>query len=227
MSRAALDHLVVLAHTLDEGVAWCEATLGVTPSAGGAHPLMGTHNRLLRLRSASGQPAYLEILAVDPGQTPQRTAPLKRWFDLDQPALQARLRQHGPSLQHWVARCPDVQGAGRAWQALGLERGPVLTASRQTAHGLLSWQITVRDDGQRLLDGTLPTLIQWGDQHPVDQLPDAGLELLDFRLSLPDPAPLDAALQALALPVPVHAGPPQLQATLLSPRGRVTLQSLT
>jgi hypothetical protein len=30
-----LDHLVVAARTLDEGVAWCEATLGVTPGPGG------------------------------------------------------------------------------------------------------------------------------------------------------------------------------------------------
>ena len=42
----ALDHLVVAARSLDEGVRWCAATLGVTPGPGGKHPLMGTHNRL-------------------------------------------------------------------------------------------------------------------------------------------------------------------------------------
>ncbi|MDD0811773.1 VOC family protein [Curvibacter sp. RS43] len=225
MSAATLDHLVVLAATLDEGVAWCEATLGLTPGPGGAHPLMGTHNRLLRLDRPNGPPSYLEILAIDPSQTPQRQPPLKRWFDLDQPELQAQLRQQGPSLQHWVARCPDVQAACRAWQTQGLARGPVLAASRQTASGLLSWQITVRDDGQRLLGGTLPTLIQWGAQHPVDQLPASGLQLLDFSLSLPEPAPLSAALQALALEVPVQRGPAQLHARLLSPRGPVSLRS--
>ena len=44
-----LDHLVVLADTLSEGVSWCEATLGVTPGPGGEHPLFGTHNRLLSI----------------------------------------------------------------------------------------------------------------------------------------------------------------------------------
>ena len=39
---AQLDHLVIMANSLDEGVAWCEATLGVTPGPGGEHPLMGT-----------------------------------------------------------------------------------------------------------------------------------------------------------------------------------------
>jgi hypothetical protein len=47
-----LDHLVIAAATLEEGVAWCEATLGVTPGPGGKHPLMGTHNRLLSIATA-------------------------------------------------------------------------------------------------------------------------------------------------------------------------------
>ena len=43
---AQVDHLVIAASTLNEGVAWCEKTLGITPGAGGEHPLFGTHNRL-------------------------------------------------------------------------------------------------------------------------------------------------------------------------------------
>ena len=62
---ANLDHLVVMANTLDEGVAWCEATLGVTPGPGGEHPLMGTHNRLLRIDSDAFSRAYLELIAIN------------------------------------------------------------------------------------------------------------------------------------------------------------------
>ena len=49
-----LDHLVVAAATLDDGIAWCERTLGHVPQAGGRHAFMGTHNRILRavLRAA-------------------------------------------------------------------------------------------------------------------------------------------------------------------------------
>ena len=32
MSGAEVDHLVVAATSLEQGVAWCEATLGITPS---------------------------------------------------------------------------------------------------------------------------------------------------------------------------------------------------
>ena len=39
MTFVAVDHLVIAAATLDEGVAWCEATLGVTPGPGGRHAI--------------------------------------------------------------------------------------------------------------------------------------------------------------------------------------------
>ena len=56
-----LDHLVVIAPTLADGVAWCESTLGVTPGPGGEHPLMGTHNRLIHISSPTHPRAYLEV----------------------------------------------------------------------------------------------------------------------------------------------------------------------
>ena len=37
---ARVDHLVVAAASLEEGAAWCEATLGVAPAAGGEHVLV-------------------------------------------------------------------------------------------------------------------------------------------------------------------------------------------
>ena len=46
----ALDHLVVAARTLEEGVAWVESRLGIAMGPGGKHAAMGTHNRLLSRR---------------------------------------------------------------------------------------------------------------------------------------------------------------------------------
>jgi hypothetical protein len=46
-----VDHLVVLTPDLATGVAWCERTLGIAPTAGGEHPLMGTHNRIFNISS--------------------------------------------------------------------------------------------------------------------------------------------------------------------------------
>ena len=214
-SRAGIDHLVVAAPSLAEGVAWCEATLGLTPGPGGAHALFGTHNRLLRLHSTVHPKAYLEIIAIDPAATPTRPPPLRRWFDLDDPALRERLRREGPQLIHWVASVPNIDAACARLRALGIERGPVIDASRPTPQGLLRWRITVRDDGQRLFGGALPTLIQWGDTHPADGMTGADLGLQGLTLQHPDAGRLTAALTAIGLDgVAVHTGPAGLRADL-------------
>lgn len=221
---AAIDHLVIAANTLAEGVAWCEATLGVTPGPGGEHTLFGTHNRLLKLNAPDAPNAYLEIIAVNPSATPTRPAPLKRWFDLDQAALRSRLENEGPQPVHWVASVPDLAAALVAWRALGIHRGPALTASRPTPNGLLQWQIAVRDDGQRLLGGCLPTLIQWGEVHPAHSLPESGLALRGLKLSHPQNGLLRAALQAIGLHgVAVNNGSAHLIAELGTPLGEKTL----
>lgn len=224
---AAIDHLVVGAATLADGVAWCEQTLGITPGPGGTHPLFGTHNRLLRLDGPEQDPpAYLEIIAIDPGAAPSRTAPLKRWFDLDDTALRQRLQANGPQLIHWVARVPDLTATLATWSDMGLDRGPAIAASRPTPAGLLQWRLSVRDDGQRLLDGCLPTLIEWGEQHPARTMPPSGLRLNRLRLSHPQAEPLQRALAAAGLnAVAVEAGAAGLHAELHTARGNATLHS--
>lgn len=222
-----VDHLVVLAQDLASGAAWCERTLGVAPAAGGAHPLMGTHNRLVNLSGPAHPRAYLEIIAINPGATPELPMGSKRWFDMDSAALQAQVAQHGPQLIHWVAAVPDAAAARAALAAQGLERGEILSASRATPQGLLQWRITVRPDGQRLMGGCLPTLIEWGAQHPCDTLPASGATLQALALQHPDAAVLGAACQALGLgQVAIQSGPhARTTATLATPRGPVTLSS--
>jgi hypothetical protein len=225
---ATLDHLVVLAPSLASGVAWAEATLGVTPGPGGEHPLMGTHNRLLRLSNGKGQPgaAYLEIIAINPAATPTLQPSERRWFDMDDPALRERVAQHGPQLVHWVARVPDLTAALLAWRELGIDRGEARAASRPTPGGLLQWQISLRPDGQRLFDGCLPTLIEWGPHHPTAAMPGSGLALQSLALQHPQAALLQATCQAIGLnEVLISAGPARLSAQLATPRGTLTLHS--
>ena len=222
----SVDHLVVLAPSLAEGVAWCEATLGVVPGPGGEHPLMGTHNRLIPINTAAFPCAYLEIIAINREAVPQRAAGAKRWFDLDDDALQARLRAQGPQLAHWVAQVPDLPQALATLSAQGIDRGQVVAASRPTPQGLLRWQISVRDDGQRLFNGCLPTLIQWGDTHPTQAMADQGVALESLALAHPQAGALRQALDAVGLgAIPVHTGPARLQARLRTPRGPVNLIS--
>ena len=224
-----VDHLVVLAADLASGVAWCQHTLGITPTAGGEHPLMGTHNRIFNISSPAHPRAYLEVIAINSGATSTRPAGARRWFDMDDAALQQQVAQHGPQLIHWVASVPDVAERCAALSGLDIDRGPVLAASRPTPNGLLQWQITVRDDGLRLMDGCLPTLIQWGAVHPCDNLPASGVQLQQLRLQHPQSATLQAACEAIGVAshVAITAGDaPQLAAQLATPQGPVTLSSL-
>lgn len=218
-----VDHLVVAADTLAAGVAWCEATLGVAPAPGGEHPLMGTHNRLLRVATVNYPRAYLEIIAVQPGRRAEHG---RRWFDLDDEMLRDTLRRDGPRLVHFVAATDDVQRASAALSTQGIERGEVLRASRTSPRGVLEWQITVRPDGQRLWSGTLPTLIEWGALHPAPALPESAVSLQAVCACHPESAALSAAYEAIGLQgVTVKSGAPNLMAVLDTPRGRVRLES--
>jgi hypothetical protein len=165
-----LDHLVVLAPTLESGARHVSDALGCDTVEGGRHAAMGTHNRLLNLWG--GQ--YLEVVAIDP----QAEAPARpRWFGFDQPALQARLAD-GPFLAHWVARVERPKHLAR-WRSQYPRRiAPVLAMQR----GDFDWHITVPDDGSLPGDGLLPSLIQWtGPLHPSARLPEATLALRSLR----------------------------------------------
>ena len=217
-----VDHLVVAAHSLQEGIAWCESTLFVTPTQGGAHPLMGTHNLLLKIESPLFARAYLEIIAIDPQASDPRR---KRWFDLDDPQLREAIKLE-PRLVHFVASCDRSAVASSALDSLGIDRGPQLAAQRETADGPLKWKISVRDDGQRLFYGCLPTLIEWDGAHPAESLPDSGLKLLSLTATHPRPDDLFMAYRAIHLEqVGIEAGAPNLSACLMTPLGEVTLDS--
>ena len=212
----SVDHLVVGAATLEQGAAWCAATLGVLPGPGGQHPLMGTHNLLLAIGSPEFPRAYLEVIAID-AQTPAPSR--RRWFDLDDPALRATLAA-GPRLIHWVARCDDVVAACAALAAASIDRGEVLQAERDTPRGLLRWRISVRSDGARLAGGALPTLIEWGDTHPADSLAPSPVRLEALAVSR---LPVAVARQ---LPAGVSVAD-SFRATLATPLGPVRLEALS
>ena len=228
-----IDHLVVAARNLDEGVAWCEATLGITPNAGGEHENYGTHNRLFKIATPRYPMAYFEIIAINPAASAPKRNANKRWFDLDDAALQASIAKE-PALIHFVVNTTDVQLARNTWKAQGLDTGPVVHAHRRTGKGKLNWQITVRDDGQRLFDGTLPTLIQWGKPeaaepmrlHPRHSLPRSGVSLQTITVSHPSSEKLTKAFEAVHLKdIEVSNGEATISATLQTPKGLVVLQS--
>lgn len=229
--KTQIDHLVVVANTLEQGVQWCEDTIGVTPHAGGEHEKFGTHNRLVKIATPSNPYAYLEIIAINPAA---RVSARARWFDMDDPALQAEVATE-PKFVHFVVNTGDIQAARHALLAIGIDRGPVLAASRHTRRGLLEWRITVREDGQRLFNGALPTLIQWGKPddedpmrlHPRNSLPRSGVSLSGISITHPSADKLQAIYNSLELTgIPIFYGPANITVTLRTPNGTIQLKSL-
>jgi hypothetical protein len=191
VTRAQIDHLVVHAATLEQGVAWCERTLGITPGPGGEHPLMGTHNRVFSV----GNGAYAEIIAINPA-APRPTHP--RWFGMD--GVQ-RLQQVAvePRLVHFVVNVPNI---AEALKASPYDMGAALQASR----GELRWQISVRSDGALLEGGLIPTLIEWGELHPTTRMPASGLLLTGIRFEHPQIERIEAAHRAMGLSTGLQPG---------------------
>ncbi len=212
---ASLDHLVVAADGLDRGAAWVEARLGVTPSGGGRHPDMGTHNRVLKL----GTGRYLEVIAVDP-QAPRPAFP--RWFGLDDPAMQARLATR-PRLVAWVARTPHLDTLaekvyGRPVRVQAMRRGG------------LRWRFAFTRDGSLPGGGLLPHLIQWqAPAHPSADMPESGCTLLGLEGAHPHPEKLRSAVSLAGVDevITIFAAsarrPPGLRARMQTPRGTAFL----
>lgn len=176
--RSRLDHITVTAPALEAGADYVRQALGVSPQAGGEHPGMGTHNRLLKL----GERIYLEVIAVNPAASrPNRP----RWFQLDEPDAKRPVR-----LATWAARTDDIRAASAASPT---SLGVVEPMSR----GQLSWLITIPEDGGLPL-GIAPALIQWPDGiHPADRLEDRGCSLVRLEGFHPQAVEVTAVLRSI------------------------------
>lgn len=178
-----LDHITVAANDLAEGVAYVEKALGIAPPAGGAHPLMGTHNHLLRLSETS----FLEVIAPDP----QASAPTRpRWFALDDPQTHAALAS-SPKLMTWVVSTSDITSA---LVKIPQAARPAITVTR----GNLEWLISVPPDGSMPFGGAFPTLIEWPEgPHPASRMPDLGCALVAFEIRHPAADTIRTALSGV------------------------------
>lgn len=204
MPRSRVDHLIVTAASLKEGVDYVRRELGVEMQTGGEHVRMGTHNRLLKL----GEKLYLEVIAANPDAArPDRP----RWFQLDEPDS---IRT--PRLAAWAARCDDIHAAAAASP---VSLGKVEAMNR----GNFQWLITVPDDGRLPLQGLAPTLIQWrSEAHPADTLKDQGCSLIRLEGFHPRPGQVKSMLESIGFEgeFPVSPGEtPSLVAHIQTPAG--------
>ena len=163
-----LDHIVVAAQSIEQGVEYIREQLGVEIPKGGFHATMGTHNHLMQL----GNNAYLELIAINPeGAVPAHP----RWFALDDALMRESLRQQ-PRLITWVMNTTDIQNI-KAFADLDIGIPTALTRNN------LSWKIALTGDGRLLGNGLLPYVIQWhSEPHPSGGMADLGCRLESLEL---------------------------------------------
>ncbi len=179
-----LDHLVVVAPIIEEGLGHVYDCIGVEMMPGGQHPEMGTHNRLLRL----GDDVFLEVIAVDP-TAPGPNHP--RWYGLDDDQILHTAWDSGRRLSAWVAQT-------QAMDEVLIAHGEMLGHKVQVSRGDRSWDFALRPDGMLPLGGAVPPIIDWGVRgNPAQDMPDLGLRLVAFGLEHPDPDVVHALYDSL------------------------------
>ncbi len=204
-----IDHLVYAVKDLHEGMRRIADLTGVEPVIGGRHQGWGTWNALLSL----GRNTYLEIIAPDPGQPDPE---LPRVLGVDAIAE--------PRLTRWAAGTGDLAGLENSAREHGFTLGKIIEGQRQKPDGtVLQWRNS--DPRTDPGDGIVPFFIDWKNSvHPAVSSP-AGCELLEFWAEHPEPAGLQAKLNALGLNLTVtQAAQPALIAKIRTPRGIMMLK---
>jgi Glyoxalase-like domain len=188
-----LDHLTIIAPSLEVGAAHVCDQIGIEMSAGGKHPEMGTHNRLLRL----GDEVFLEVIAVDPAAE-MSTRP--RWFGLDDADAVQSAWDKGRRLRAWVAQTNDLDTV--------LARHGVLPGHKtRVSRGDRSWVFSVPPDGSLPIDGVAPSVMDWGSRGcPATGMPDLGANLVSFLIEHPDPVWVAELYERLGVASPPKVG---------------------
>lgn len=169
-----LDHLTIIAPSLEIGAAHVRDQVGIDMPVGGKHPLMGTHNLLLRLTNE----VFLEVIAVDPtAERPNRP----RWFGLDDADAIRSAWDEGRRLRGWVAQTSDLD-------AVLAQHGSTLGQKTRLSRGDRTWLFSILPDGSLPVDGIAPSAIDWEERgSPASTMPDLGANLLSFQIEHPNP----------------------------------------
>lgn len=216
--QPAIDHLVIGASSLEEGVAYVKSELGVDIPFGGEHKQMATYNHLMQL----GNGVFLEVIAVNKNASP----PVQpRWYGLDDPHVRRCLEKQ-PVLLAWVINTDD-------FAALDQAANFSLGRAEQISRGDLSWLFGLPEDGRLLAGGMLPYAIEWhSDSHPSGQMVDLGCRLTKLEICHPNSEWLMSALDSISALELVTVVPlglnecPFLSVEIETPNGKVNMQSL-
>lgn len=178
-----IDHLVLAAETLEQGVEFVRECLGVTIPYGGVHEKMGTHNHLMQL----GNESFLEVISINRDAAPPHRP---RWFGLDDRFIRQQIEKQ-PVLLTWVVNTDNID---RLMKEANFAPGKAELITR----GNLSWYFGLPEDGRLIAGGMLPYAIEWQtEQHPSAGMADLGCHLQCLEIYHPYPRWLQSALASI------------------------------
>lgn len=203
-----LDHVIFGVRDLESSVEGFAKALGATPTFGGRHESIGTHNAILPLRGGH----YLELIAPDPSSP---NPPLGVPWGLE------TLKE--PRLITWAAATQDIDAAVERAKNAGYDPGTIIDVARETPEGeRLTWRLTI--SAEFAADGLVPFLIDWGSSPHPSGTSEAVCSIEGFAADHPDPESVKEMLGALGVSLDVESGVvPRLRGTLVGPSGSITL----
>jgi hypothetical protein len=179
-----MDHLVIGAKDLAQGVGYVKHILGVEMPFGGVHELMGTHNHLMRL----GEDVFLEVIAANPHI---KSSGHPRWYGLDDPFVREQLEK-SPVLLSWVVRTDDIHGLTKSCDQFSFGR------PTEVSRGDLTWYFGLPEDGRLLAGGMAPYVMQWqADTHPASRMADLGCRLQQIEIYHPHVQWMETVLKSI------------------------------
>jgi hypothetical protein len=189
------------------------ALTGIEPTYGGAHGVTRSANYLADL----GAERYLELFAPDDQRAPGSSPEMNAWLKLCP-------RYPTPTLITFCASSHDLVRLSRQLRALGVEASEPIAGNRRRPDGVLvSFEVVHCTDSR--FGMAFPFFIDWkSTEHPSrTSAHGCTLESLQVLHALADEVCEIFAAIGLLVPV-VPADAPSLDATLMTPRGRVRLE---
>ena len=212
MIQSTVDHIVIGAADLEKATKKVEGLIKADFSSGGKHPLMATHNRLIKLQDS----IYMEVISIDPSASiPQFSAQKKRWFSLDSQSTKRRLSL-APQPLCWVAAVDNIE---RAVSHCGYNPGKIIELTRDD----LRWRLTVPENGKLPFNGILPILIEWPNgKNPAERMPESNVHLQQLTLFHSNPKKIKGILSKLNFsgPVNIELGEPRIQFSFKTASGK-------
>ncbi len=216
--QTQIDHLVIGAADLAQGISYVKECLGVDIPYGGVHETMGTHNHLMQM----GNNSFLEVIAINPVGDPVGHP---RWYGLDDPFVRQQISAQ-PMLLTWVVNTTDIN-------TFLLSASMSFGKSTLICRDNLSWYFGLPGDGRLLSSGILPYVIEWQtDTHPAINMADLGCRVQSLHIHHPHPSWVNKMIHAIDAQdlVMVHALPqhktPYLEAIIKTPTGTKKLKSM-